>query len=437
MAFEELKAKVFAAIDANAEKIINIGETIWKNPEPGYREYKTAALAADVMRSLGLSPREKLGLTGVRGDMTFSEDAPTIAILGELDSLILPNHPECDPETGAVHACGHNASMAGMLGAAIGLKAAGIEKELSGKIAFVAVPAEECIEIEKRLQMIAEKQISSLGGKGELIRQGVFDDVQLSFMLHAGSSYGYGSHNGFISKKVVFKGRSCHAAYPGGGINALHAMTLAQTAIGLLRERWAGMNSTVRIHGIVTQGGDVVNIIPDQCKMEFLVRANSIDTLKKLHTEFDRAMQGAAMAVGAGIEIVTIPGYMPQYDDSDLEQLYCASTAALDPETPNRGSNPSNASTDMGDLSTIMPTLHGYTAGITGTGHGINYCIADKQRAYVVNAKIIASIAIDLLANNAANARKIAAKREGKLSKDEYIALADSLNATVSREVEE
>jgi metal-dependent amidase/aminoacylase/carboxypeptidase family protein len=97
MAFEELKAKVFAAIDANADKIINIGDTIWKNPEPGYREFKTAALAADVMRSLGLSPREKLGITGVRGDMTFSEDAPAIAILGEMDSLILPNHPECDP----------------------------------------------------------------------------------------------------------------------------------------------------------------------------------------------------------------------------------------------------------------------------------------------------------------------------------------------------
>ena len=167
MAFEEIKAKVFAAIDANAEKIINIGDTIWKNPEPGYREYKTAALTADVLKSLGLPTREKLGVTGVRGDMTFSESGPTIAILGELDSLILPTHPECDPETGAVHSCGHNASMAGMLGAAIGLSAAGIKDELSGKIAFIATPAEECIEIEKRLSMISEGVISSIGGKGE------------------------------------------------------------------------------------------------------------------------------------------------------------------------------------------------------------------------------------------------------------------------------
>ena len=432
----ELKAKVFAAIDANAEQIIEIGETIWKNPEPGYREYKTAALTAKVRNSLNLPTQEKLGLTGVRGDMTFSSAGPTVAMLGEMDSLILPTHPECDPETGAVHSCGHNASMAGMLGAAIGIAAAGIKEELSGKIAFVAVPAEECIEIEKRLDMISQGKIASLGGKGELIRRGVFDDVALSFMLHSGGCYAYGPHNGFITKKVTFKGFSCHAAAPGGGINALHAMTLAQSAVGLLRERWAGMNPTIRIHGIVTSGGDVVNIIPDKAKMEFLLRADKIETLKVLHKEFDRAMSGAAMAVGAGVEIETIPGYMPQYDDNELEELYSNAVSEIDPEIPNRGSISRCSSTDMGDLSTIMPTLHGYTAGATGTSHGISYRIADKEKAYVTNAKILAAIAIDLLCNNAEAAKRIAAKRDGKLSVKEYIELADSLNATVIREAE-
>ena len=137
MSNAELKAKVFAAIDANAEQIIEIGETIWKNPEPGYREFKTAALTAQILKSLNLPVQEKLGVTGVRADMTFSSEGPTIAILGEMDSLILPTHPECDPETGAVHSCGHNASMAGMLGTAIGIAAAGINKELCGKIAFM------------------------------------------------------------------------------------------------------------------------------------------------------------------------------------------------------------------------------------------------------------------------------------------------------------
>ena len=432
----ELKNKVFAAIDAHADEIIEIGDTIWKNPEPGYREYKTAALTAKIFKSLNLPTQEKLGLTGVRGDMNFSSDGPTVAMLGEMDSLILPTHPECDPETGAVHSCGHNASMAGMLGAAIGIAAAGIEKELSGKIAFIAVPAEECIEIEKRLDMISKGEIASLGGKGELIRRGVFDDVALSYMLHSAGGYAYGTHNGFITKKVTFKGFACHAAAPGGGINALHAMTLAQSAVGLLRERWAGMNPTVRIHGIVTAGGDVVNIIPDKCKMEFLIRANDIKMLQLLHKEFDRAMNGAALAVGAGVEINTIPGYMPQYDEKELEQFYCDAVEEIDPEIPNHGSFDRCSSTDMGDLSTIMPTLHGYTAGAVGTSHGVSYRIADKTRAYVTNAKILAAITIDLLSNNAEAAKRIAAKREGKLSIKEYVELADSFNAVFSREVE-
>lgn len=436
MSNAELKAKVLAAIDANAGQIIEIGDTIWKNPEPGYREYKTAALAAKIFKSLNLPTQEKLGLTGVRADMTFSSEGPTIAMLGEMDSLILPTHPECDPETGAVHSCGHNASMAGMLGAAIGIAAAGINSELSGKIAFVAVPAEECIEIEKRLDMISAGNIASLGGKGEMIRKGVFDDVALSFMLHSAGGYAYGTHNGFITKKVTFKGFSCHAASPGGGISALHAMTLAQSAVGLLRERWAGMNPTVRIHGIVTAGGDVVNIIPDKCKMEFLLRADKIDTLKVLHKEFDRAMNGAALAVGAGVEVETIPGYMPQYDDNELEQFYCDAVKEIDPELPNHGSFFRCSSTDMGDLSTIMPTLHGYTAGAAGTSHGVSYRIVDKERAYVTNAKILAAIAVDLLSGNAEAARRIAGKREGKLSIKEYVELADSFNAVFTRDVE-
>jgi metal-dependent amidase/aminoacylase/carboxypeptidase family protein len=136
------------------------------------------------------------------------------------------------------------------------------------------------------------------------------------------------------------------------------------------------------------------------------------------------------------VEIETIPGDMAQYDDNELEELYSNAVREIDPEIPNRGSISRCSSTDMGDLSTIMPTLHGYTAGATGTSHGISYRIADKEKAYVTNAKILAAIAIDLLSGNAEAAKRIAAKREGKLSVSEYIELADSFNARFSREVE-
>lgn len=425
-----LKQKVYDAVEANAEKIMEIGQTVWKNPEPGFREYKTAALAVETFRSLGLEYRDSLALTGVRADMEFSKEGPCVAILGEMDSLILPNHPECDPATGAIHACGHNCSMAGMLGAAIALKSAGIEKDLAGKIAFMAVPAEECIELGWRGNLIKEGKISALGGKAELIRVGAFNDVDLSYMLHASSAYGMGAHNGFLTKNVTFKGRATHAASPLKSVNALHIATLAQNAVALLRERW-GADSSMRIHGIVTSGGDVVNIIPDEVKMEYLVRGSSLDFIKRISQEFDRAMCGVASAMGGGVEVQTIPGYMPQWDDEGLEEIYINEVHRFAPESKvtkffHYGS------TDMGELSTVMPTLHGYSSGAGGTGHGIDYRIEDPYKAYVGSARIIAGIAVELLSNGAAKAGEVAARREGKISIEEYIRLTDELNAVNS-----
>lgn len=432
MTKEELKQLAFQKIDAMAEKIIAIGDSVWKNPEPGYREYKTSKLASETLRSLGLTTQEGLGLTGLRADLKLGNpDGPIVAVLGEMDSLILPQHPQCDPQTGAVHSCGHNANFAGMLGAAMVLTDPEIAKELTGTLAFFAVPAEECIEIDHRIALMEEGKISSLGGKGELIRNGAFNDVDLSFMLHASTGFGYGGHNGFITKRVTFRGISCHAARPSGGVNALSAVTVAQCAIGVLRERWADLNPTVRLHGVVTHGGDVVNIIPNVASMEFLVRADKLDTLVILNREFDRAIRGAADSVGAGVDIRTISGYMPQYDDPLLEELYCKEVALVVPAAKKPEGEFHVSSTDMGDLSTIMPTLHAYAAGAGGMSHGIDYHIADPYCAYVNNAKIAAAIAIDLMADGAEMARLIASRRDGKLSISEYIRITDSFNTKV------
>lgn len=423
----QLKAAAYAAIDRNAEKIIAIGEQVWKNPEPGYREFKTAKLAADTLKSLGLDVREKLGPTGVRADMCGRNDGPTVAMLAELDSLILPTHKECDPVTGAVHACGHHASVAGMLGAAMALKEIDAASCFDGNVAFICTPAEECIEIAHRMEMMQKGEILALGGKADLIRRGTFDDVDLSIYLHASKKFGYGPHNGFLTKKVTFLGKACHAALPGSGISALGASAVAQCAIGILRERWSD-DHTVRLHGIITAGGDVVNIIPDQTCMEFLVRAGTIDKIKQLNAEFDRAMTGAALAVGAGVKIETITGYMPHYDDHGLEELYDSITAEIAPEEPNTHSYFHYGSTDMGDLSSIMPTLHAYIPGTAGVGHGCDYRVARPELSYIANAKIQAGLLIELLTNGAEFAKAVAGRREGKLAIADYIKLTDSFN---------
>ena len=192
----------------------------------------------------------------MRADLIGAKPGPSLAICGEMDSLILPSHPECDPATGAVHACGHNSHIATMLGAAIGLVQANAQNDISGKVAFIPCPAEECIETEWRSKLIKEGKIKALGGKASLILEGVFDDIDMSIMNHLGcAGYSVLDNNGFCMKNVTFHGKSAHAAgSPQHSINALSAANLALHALALLRETYSG-DQYIRSHGILTHGG--------------------------------------------------------------------------------------------------------------------------------------------------------------------------------------
>jgi metal-dependent amidase/aminoacylase/carboxypeptidase family protein len=178
----ELKRAVCEVIDRHANTIIDLGETILRNPETGFNEVKTAALVARQMGAIGLSPRTGLALTGVQGRLSGRMPGPRLALIGELDSLRTSEHPLADPVTGAAHSCGHNAQIAGMLGAAIGLTAADITDHLAGEIVFFAVPAEEFIDVEERLGRVARGEIEFLLGKQELVAKGHFDDVDMAMM---------------------------------------------------------------------------------------------------------------------------------------------------------------------------------------------------------------------------------------------------------------
>ena len=131
---EELKAAVCAAIDQQSEQIIGLGEAIMDQPELGFKEEQTARRVCESFADLGLRYERELALTGVKARLKGQQSGPTVALMGELDALIVPDHPRADPTTGAAHACGHNAQIAGMVGAAYGLVAAGVSEELAGEI---------------------------------------------------------------------------------------------------------------------------------------------------------------------------------------------------------------------------------------------------------------------------------------------------------------
>ena len=209
-----------------------------ENPELGFKEFKTAKLVADTVRSFEIPHETGLAITGVKGIIRGNKPGPTVALMGELDSLLVADHPRADPETGAAHACGHNAQIAGLMGAMMGLVDTGALDELSGNIVIFAVPAEEYVEIEYRLGLKKEGKLSFLGGKPELIQTGHFDDIDLAAMIHTHGSPELKkaavvkSCNGCIVKLIRYRGLAAHAgSAPHKGINALNAAHLALAAI--------------------------------------------------------------------------------------------------------------------------------------------------------------------------------------------------------------
>ncbi|HSL50956.1 MAG TPA: M20/M25/M40 family metallo-hydrolase, partial [Candidatus Deferrimicrobiaceae bacterium] len=275
---QDIKNAVCAAIDRNAERIIGLGERIRRQPELGFKEFKTARLAEETLAELGLKPRNGLAITGVRAEAKGAKDGPTFALLGELDGLVVAGHPIADPETGAAHACGHNAQMAGLLGAAMGLCEARAFEHLAGRVVFFAVPAEEYGDVEWRVQQARAGRLEFLGGKPELLRLGHFDDVDLAMMIHTTSQPEMkkagvaASNNGCIVKTVRYIGRASHAGgAPHLGINALYAANIGLAAINALRETFRDEDS-IRVHPIITHGGSQVNVIPGEVRLETYVR---------------------------------------------------------------------------------------------------------------------------------------------------------------------
>src|SRR5262252_11032966 len=238
----ELKRRVTEAVDRRADEIIALGETIRRHPELGFKEVKTAKLVEDTFQRLGLTPRTGLALTGVRAEAAGQKgQGPTFALIGELDALVVSGHPEADPVTGAAHACGHNAQIAGMLGAAMGLVGAKAFEHLAGRVVFFAVPAEEYGDVAWRVEQARAGKLEFLGGKPELLRLGHFDDVDMAMMIHLTPQEEYrkagvaASNNGCIVKTVRYIGRASHAGgAPHLGINALYAAQIGLSAINAI-----------------------------------------------------------------------------------------------------------------------------------------------------------------------------------------------------------
>jgi amidohydrolase len=433
---DDVKRAVSEAIDRQSEKIVTVGETIRKSPELGFKEFKTSRLVEETMREIGLQPKSGLAITGVRGEARGNADGPTFALLGELDGLVVAGHPVADPQTGAAHACGHNAQVAGMLGAAMGLVGAKAFEHLAGRVVFFAVPAEEYGDVAWRVEQARAGKLEFLGGKPELLRLGHFDDVDMAMMIHLTPQREYrkagvaASNNGCIVKTVRYIGRASHAGgAPHLGINALYAAQIGLSAINAIRETFRDEDS-IRVHPIITHGGSQVNVIPGDVRIETYVRGKSVEAILDANVRVDRALKAGALALGAQVEIETLPGYLPLFNHEGMSKYFVANASAqLGADNVTQMGHRSG-STDMGDISHVMPTLHPYISGASGSGHGADYKITDPKLAYVENAKQLALMAVDMLWDGAKNAKGIIAEFKPRLSKEAYLSFQRGINKT-------
>jgi len=428
----QIKQKVCSIIEENASAIIGHSRWLAENPELGFFETKTSEYVDKILHGLGMQTDTGLAVTGVKAHLKDRPSSgPNIAVIGEMDALICNSHPTADPLTGAAHACGHNIQVASMLGVATGLALSGILSELGGNVTFFAVPAEEYIQIDKRMKMRDEGKIHFLGGKQELIYRGCFDDVDMGMMIHAegnkpGASIAVGdTSNGFIGKTIRYIGKEAHAAAsPHEGINALNAAMLGLMGIHALRETFLDEDH-VRVHPIITRGGDTVNNVPADVRLETYVRAKTMESIEATHLKVDRALKAGGDAVGAETHIQTIPGYLPLVCSAEMNSLLMDNGRKIFPEGAVSNSGHFTASTDMGDLSHLVPCIHPFVGGTEGSLHSEDFKITDPYAAVILPAKAMAMTVIDLLANGAERGNRIISQFKPDMNRKEYIQKLD------------
>ncbi len=316
-----------SAAERNYGRAYDLSHRIHANPELGFEEVKAATWLAAELESVGFTATK-----GVGGLDT--------AVLGEAGSgdLVVTLCAEYDALPQVGHACGHN-----IIAASAFLSAASLidlVDELGITLRVIGTPAEE-----------------GGGGKIILLEEGVFTGTNIAMMLHPAPMEADRMHVQAARHFLVsFKGKDSHAAAaPQLGINALDAMTISLTSIGLLRQH---ILADDRIHGIITKGGDAPNIIPSLVEGEFLTRSATLADLEHLAPRVDRCFEAGALATGATCTITDRgPTYSQLVTDEDLAAIYVREATQIGRTFPV-DDQPLSASTDMGNISLEVAAIH-------------------------------------------------------------------------------
>ena len=323
----ELKKMIISAVDANIEELEEIRTFLYKNPEVGGEELKASMKLTGVLERHGFAvSKEIIGIPfSFRGVYDSGREGASIGITCEYDAL---------PSIG--HGCGHNIIAAATIGAALALKE--VVQKTGGRVVIFGTPGEECTMT-----------------KAPMAANGVFDEVDVAITVHPSpENLSSGKATAVDALQVEFYGKSSHAgAAPEQGINALDAAVHFYSLIGFEKQYLKNTN----IYGVFVDGGEKCSVIPDHASVKYLLRADTVKEMKKIRDLFDRCAQAACSAVGTTYKIWNNePSNMNVVTNRHLADVFDKYYEELGGgEMPHKDSN---ASTDMGDVSHVTPTIH-------------------------------------------------------------------------------
>lgn len=406
--------KYRALVERHSREILEAERHIWRHPESGFREWETSRYLEGIFEGAGYALTRPGDIPGFYADLDTGRPGPKILILCELDALVAPRHFEA-ADNGRAHACGHHAQCAAMVGnppwrsrkrarsTACAARSASWPCRRGGHRNRISRPA------------APQGVIRYLTGKAEFLHRGYMDGVDLAYMFHTGVLERHkfvcnAGSNGLIVKTARYEGVAAHAGgCPDRGVNALYAASLGLSAVNALRETFRDQEH-IRVHPIVTSGGDSINIIPSLAQVETFVRGASIQTIADASRKVNRALAAGALALGARLRVTDYFGYAPLHNAPALAELAreCMRTLVGE-DAVCRDQSWGCGSTDMGDLSGIIPCIHPHIAGAAGASHGDDYHIADAQTACVLSAQGQLLLAVELLRDDARRAREVIA----------------------------
>ena len=375
---------------------------LWEHPELGYAEHRAAQLVEQFLeRHGGGLDVERFSTTGLK--VAFQSAAPQdqarrrIAVVAELDAVISPAHPDADPATGAVHACGHHTQVGIALAVLAHLIETGAWREADVDLSFVFVPAEEFVDLARRAELRERGEITWFGGKPEAMMLGVFDDIDAAVCLHAiGGLQEEPTIEidcdlaGFLYKTVEFEGSASHAGLdPFSGTNAYAMATLFTTALGLGRQQLRE-DVLVRMNPVIPETEMTTNVVPHRVRVGTDVRSIDLDYLGEVASRVDRAAHGCAAALGGTAHIATEMGYLPFVQDRTLNGAFREAFAADQTITrliEDRGAIA--AAGDAGDLSFMMPTVQLSYGGFDGVIHGKDFRLVDPEHVLIAVPRLL------------------------------------------------